>query len=62
MPLKISSRETFFPATALAMYTFSPTGGVIAAISLNFRTTTPNQIGSYPREIMMGMKIGRVRA
>ena len=37
-------------------YTFSPTGGVIKAISTAFIVIIPNQIGSKPKENIIGKK------
>jgi len=43
-------------------YTFIPMGGVINAISVIPTSITPNHIGSKPKLIARGKKIGMVRA
>ena len=58
-PLKIVAVETS-PITPLSTKTFKPTGGVIRLISVTTTTIIPNQIGSKPKLVTKGKKIGTV--
>ena len=60
VPLNISNAGTSF-TTAARTYTVIPTGGVISPVSQASTTITPNQMGSKPRVVTIGKKIGTVR-
>ena len=48
------------PVIPLVTNRFSPTGGVISAVSTSTMITMPSQTGSNPRPIMIGAMIGMV--
>jgi len=48
------------PKTSFAVNIFNAIGGVISPISILTTVTTPNQIGSKPRLLIIGTRKGNV--